>query len=378
VDDDVADDDFGPPGDDDDDLNRRDDTTPPDDVGSGGAGGGPDAADLGFDFNWPGMGLSPRHVTLPEEEETELEPFDFYDWMSIFRSLEQEESYASPYAEGGEVEATYSALESAHPRIQVEALALAEEYGLDPEMVAANMMMGDLEFQADVAPFFGPFGQEEGIDPRRARLVPSQRKYTTAGLYVLPDATDEGLKKIDREYSMVPAQLAKDLGRELTDRERVFAEPDMVYAIGGGASPNTWAHEFRHRHLGQGGGLGSEKNVRYLDALYETDPYAQFLNEAYNEQRRGRSPLKDLEQVAGGAFFPNRYQHIAEALAEAGLIDPTEMYPREMSFMEELLLDADDPQMLAKQLLAPQNIQRGIGSLQKLRAAQKRMKEDNK
>jgi len=118
--------------------------------------------------------------------------------------------------------------------------------------------------------------------------------------------------------------------------------------------------------------------VRYLDALYETDPYAQHLTERFAESRGMANPVRALEQLSEGSFLPGNYEYLAKALAEAGLIDPTEMYPREMTFMEELLLDADDPQMLAKQLLAPQNIQRGVGSLQKLRAAQKRMKEDNK
>jgi len=303
---------------------------------------------------------------------------DLYSFESIFRTPEQEARFATPYAEGGEVEAGYSALESAHPRIQAEALAIAEEYGLDPEMVAANMMMGDLEFQADVAPFFGPFGQEEGIDPSRARLIPSQRKYSTAGFYVHPDASEKGLEDIDERYGLIPAALGRDLERKLTDSERVFAEPDMVYAIGRGATPNTWAHEFRHRHLGDGRGLGNERNVRYLDALYETDPYAQHLTERFAESRGMANPVRALERLSEGSFLPGNYEYLAKALAEAGFIDPTEMYPREMSFMEELLLDADDPQMLAKQLLAPQNIQRGIGSLQKLRAAQKRMEEDNK
>jgi hypothetical protein len=326
------------------------------------------------------MGLSPRRVTLPEEEETEIEPFDFYDWMTIFRNLQQEAGYTSPYAEGGEVVAdgAYSALKKAHPHIAEQALIVALENGLDPEMVAANMMMGDLEFQADVAPFFGPFGQEEGIDPRRARLIPSQRKYSTSGLYVHPDASEGGLEKIDERYSQIPAQLERDLGRELTESERVFAEPDMIYAIGRGATPSTWAHEFRHRRLGSGRGLGNERNVRYLDALYETDPISQYLTEQFAEQSGMSNPLWALKEIARNSFNPNAYDYLAEDLAEAGFIDPTEMYPRDMTFMEELVYDADDPEMLAKQLLAPQNIQRGVGSLRKLREAQKRLEEDNK
>ena len=305
---------------------------------------------------------------------------DLYSFESIFRTPEQEARFATPYAEGGEVETGYSALESAHPRIQAEALALAEEFGLDPEMVAASMMMGDLEFQADVAPFFGPFGQEEGIDPRRARLIPSQRKYNTSGFYVYPEATEENLKALDKRYSQIPAQLERDLGRELTDSERVFVEPDMIYAIGRGATPRTWAHEFRHRRLGSGRGLGNERNVRYLDALYETDPISQYLTEQFAEQAGISNPLWALKEIARNSFNPNAYDYLAEDLAEAGFIDPTEMYPRDMTFMEELVYDADDPGMLAKQLLAPQNIQRGVGALRKLREAQKRLEEeeDNK
>ena len=119
--------------------------------------------DFGYQYGLPGMPRMGLRASIPEETEPP-EGIDLYDWLSIFRNLEQQQSYASPYAEGGEVEEEedeYSALELAHPRIQAEALAIAEEFGLDPEMVAANMMMGDLEFQADVAPHFGPFGQAE-------------------------------------------------------------------------------------------------------------------------------------------------------------------------------------------------------------------------
>jgi hypothetical protein len=49
----------------------------------------------------PSTVFAPR-IAVPEETK-EPEGIDAYDWLSIFRTLEQAGSYASPYAEGGRV-----------------------------------------------------------------------------------------------------------------------------------------------------------------------------------------------------------------------------------------------------------------------------------
>ena len=122
---------------------------------------------------------------------------------------------------------------------------------IDKRMIAANMLMGDLEFASDVAPFFGPFYQSENIDPSVARLVPGN----------IPMETAEGRMK----GFYIPEQMSDNELRQLQSRAQLYAfsprkgyfpeaqvERDTVYAVGPDASPEVWAHEFRHRTLSRG------------------------------------------------------------------------------------------------------------------------------
>jgi hypothetical protein len=88
-------------------------------LGTGGGG----AVDFGIplDYGTPVAGL---RASVPGETE-EPEGIDLYDWLSMFRTLEQQQTYASPYAEGGMVQA-----------FDLATMSLLEEYGMDPKLLA--------------------------------------------------------------------------------------------------------------------------------------------------------------------------------------------------------------------------------------------------
>ena len=124
----------------------------------------------------------------------------------------------------------------ARETLEQKAMRIAQENGLDYENVLQGMQMGDIDFQMAVAPYMGYKGE---IDPSVARfhgLTPEQR-------------SDKGLK-------LKGFQVKPNLGgRELppytyeTDSGEVVEIPkefNTVNAIGDGASPRTWAHEYRH------------------------------------------------------------------------------------------------------------------------------------
>lgn len=124
----------------------------------------------------------------------------------------------------------------ARETLEQKAMRIAQENGLDYENVLQGMQMGDIDFQMAVAPYMGYKGE---IDPSVARFhgfTPEQR-------------SDKGLK-------LKGFQVKPNLGgRELppytyeTDSGEVVEIPkefNTVNAIGDGASPRTWAHEYRH------------------------------------------------------------------------------------------------------------------------------------
>ena len=365
-----------------DDTDRRDlpgteDDTQPDDLGR-------DLADFGYQYGLPGMPGMGLRASIPEEAEPP-EGIDLYDWLSIFRNLEQQQSYASPYAEGGEVEEEeeedeYSALELAHPRIQAEALAIAEEFGLDPEQVAAGMMVADLEFQADVAAHFGPFGRAENIDPSRARMIPGVsplmvrrsgvnergEKVVSAnkllGFYVPEGVSDEA---IEAQQELIDAYA------RMEGVEPVTIERDMVYGVGAkGATPETFAHEFRHRTFADiPFDRSTEENLqRFLDMLYSSDP------ERYATKSRMYEGL-DFEGDADslmGEFLegkPTAMGRVIGELVRAGKVDPNDLYPEPISMLEELFGTSEPTaEELMRRLRAPENTARGRMTREKYRA----------
>ena len=281
--------------------------------------------------------------------------------MTIFRNLQQEAGYTSPYAEGGEVvaDSEYSAMKQAHPRIETEIFRLLEEQGIDPEIFAANMMMGDLEFQADVAPYFGPFGQAENIDPSRARLIPGREPLyqkqgnsigNLRGFYVPEGVPDD---RIEDMQSLIDAYQRQE---GVEPKYMPVIEPDTVYGVGAiGGHPSTWAHEFRHRTFDDLNLPGEENIVRMFDMLYETDPEEY---EIASREFTGRSAPRRGSELHK-AFLEgtgDEYDRILNLLNFKGKIEPNDLYP------------VEDVASIVEQIRAPENTYRGRRALEQLEA----------
>ena len=266
-------------------------------------------------------------------------------------------------------------------RIQVAAEEVAEKTGLDKRVIAANMMLGDLEFAADVAPFFGPFYQSENIDPSVARLVPGNIPMETAqgrmkGFYIPEQMSDNELRQLQSR-----AQLYA-----FSPREGYFPEAQMerdtVYAVGPDASPEVWAHEFRHRALSRGprdmtpySGLSDraearmeryqsyppsqEGDNRLLDILYSNRP------ETYVSRSAAPYPQNAL---AAEAFFSGESptggpaRTLLDTLVDAGMVNPNDLYPEfKDPTMFERMFGSEGPtrQDIKDRLREPENTARG-------------------
>ena len=129
-----------------------------------------------------------------------------------------------------------------------EAQEYASETGLDYENVLQGMQMGDIDFQMAVAPYMASGAT---IDPSIARfhgMTPEQRPEGDLQLKGFSTGEKTGLP-----YSYI----AKN-----GDIVQIPREPFTVNTIDSAATPQTWAHEYRHQEGADG---GSEIENRLID-----------------------------------------------------------------------------------------------------------------
>ena len=130
----------------------------------------------------------------------------------------------------------------ARETLEQKAMRIAQETGLDYENVLQGMQMGDIDFQMAVAPYMSYKGE---IDPSVARyhgFTPEQRPdkdLTLKGFQVKPNLGGRGLP---------PFTFETDSG-EVVEIPKEF---NTVNVIDSGASPRTWAHEYRHHERTDG------------------------------------------------------------------------------------------------------------------------------
>jgi hypothetical protein len=104
----------------------------------------------------------------------------------------------------------------------------------------ASEQMGDIEFQMEIAPYFGYSGE---IDPSIARYrgiegLPGDINLTKKGYYIPPN---------DPNNPYSEKQLEPEVGSVRGKRVELPNEPGTISAIHNAAKPNVWAHEYRHQ-----------------------------------------------------------------------------------------------------------------------------------
>lgn len=102
--------------------------------------------------------------------------------------------------------------------------------------------MGDIEFQMDIAPYFD-YAPNAGIDPSISRYhgvrkLPGDVELTLGGFYVPPENVNQPYTERDLKPRSGNVQ-----GIDIS----VPVEPGTVNAIHSRATPNVWAHEYRHK-----------------------------------------------------------------------------------------------------------------------------------
>lgn len=129
---------------------------------------------------------------------------------------------------------------------------------LTPEQQAARKLqeqMADIEFQMDIAPYFD---YKADIDPSIARYrgfrTKADKNLNLGGFYVPPENSEA-------PYS--PRDLKPFTGMVGGKRVSIPVEPGTVNAVHNKATPNVWAHEYRHQ-MGEDG--GGERYNRLADA----------------------------------------------------------------------------------------------------------------
>ena len=125
----------------------------------------------------------------------------------------------------------------ARETLEQQAARIAQEQGLDYNNVLQGLQMGDIDFQMALAPYSNYKG---AIDPSIARyhgFTPEQRSHTAGlnlkGFQVMPSFSGREL----------PPYIYETDSGEVVEIPKEF---NTVNAIDSGASPATWAHEYRH------------------------------------------------------------------------------------------------------------------------------------
>jgi hypothetical protein len=121
---------------------------------------------------------------------------------------------------------------------------------------AMSEQLGDIEFQMEIAPYTNYTGP---IDPSVARYrgfegLPGDTNLTLGGFYAQPDSeenpyTEADLKGYEGSVDGIDVSLP--------------VEPNTVNAVHNKATPNIWAHEYRHK---ENPGMSEERN-RLADGI---------------------------------------------------------------------------------------------------------------
>jgi hypothetical protein len=127
---------------------------------------------------------------------------------------------------------------------------------------------GDVEFEADIKNYMGPYGSE-AIDADRATML-QEGGWNIHGLHVAPEYdTDPELKEIvDERYGPVFEKAGEKI------------EGDMVYTVGPEyADTRLWAHEFLHRFRNskEMRALGGEERFVRLFSAYRASTPEQWI-----------------------------------------------------------------------------------------------------
>ena len=150
----------------------------------------------------------------------------------------------------------------ARETLEQKAMRIAQENGLDYENVLQGMQMGDIDFQMAVAPYMGYKGE---IDPSIARFhgfTPEQRS-DAAGLNLKGFQVKPNLSGIE----LPPFTYETDSG-EVVEIPKEF---NTVNAIDSGASPTTWAHEYRHHERTDGKAEAGNRIIDLATSMNKKD-----------------------------------------------------------------------------------------------------------
>jgi hypothetical protein len=147
----------------------------------------------------------------------------------------------------------------------------------------ASEQMGDIEFQMEIAPYFD---YAADIDPSKARYrgiegLPGDVELTLGGFAVSEEDPNEPFS---------PSDLKPYQGRVKGVEFEVPVEPGTVNAVHSKATPNIWAHEYRHQMKEDGNGETFNRLADAAVAQNEDDWDAAVTMWRDQLRRRGKEP----------------------------------------------------------------------------------------
>lgn len=159
--------------------------------------------------------------------------------------------------------------------------------------------MGNMEFEQEVGARAGPVVAPY-VDAERARYIGPQ-DYNLLGAYTDPEHTKKVEAGTMSDNTMLDQVLRR--AKELGLYEDMELEDDTVYAVGSGARPDVWGHEFDHRRMALNDLtpiMGEERAVLLRQAFYARDPieWKQVL-ESWYAVTKHRDNYETLEDVEG-------------------------------------------------------------------------------
>lgn len=175
-----------------------------------------------------------------------------------------------------------------------EALRASVEDGRNALDVFQNLELGDSEFQNEVAPYMGYKGP---IDPSVARYhsLPKGINSTLEGFAIAPD-DDRGFIE------------AGSFAGASGDTVLLPAEPGTVNAIGKGATPQTYAHEYNHLYEKDRGLL-----KKALGDEFDADAYNAFTAFGKNKPHEIGARMLDIRSAQSMADARPAAVYIANA-----------------------------------------------------------------
>lgn len=142
------------------------------------------------------------------------------------------------------------------------ATKIASEKGVDPVALEQSMDMGDIDFQMSIAPYTNYKGE---IDPSVARyhgFTPEQQRPKTGlslkGFAIAPRVG--GVELEPYTYRTRSGEIVE-----------IPKEPNTVNAVDTGATPRTWAHEYRHYERRDGSYEEANRLIDLATSLNEED-----------------------------------------------------------------------------------------------------------